>query len=177
MGIHAHACMHTARETCTHTHTLTRAYVLLRAPMCLQLQVDPSECRLMLADEPMSTFAHRERAMQAAFETHGFIGLSIQPPAFLSLLSVGQQTVLVVDIGENRTTMVRSRRTGRDLVLESKLVPQKSKCGQNRRIFMHLLGNVGMPLMQRKNSTRCTHATLTVVKFTQCTRTSAGRCH
>ena len=68
-----------------------------------QLQVDPTECRILLTDPPLNPAKNRERMMETMFEKYGFGSAFVQVQAVLALYSQGLLTGVVVDAGDGVT--------------------------------------------------------------------------
>ncbi len=54
-----------------------------------QLQVDPSECNILLTDPPLNPEGNRDRLLQTMFEHYGFAAAFIQIQAVLTLYAQG----------------------------------------------------------------------------------------
>ncbi|EFJ41468.1 actin-related protein Arp2 [Volvox carteri f. nagariensis] len=65
-----------------------------------QLNVDPSECRILLTDPAMNPTANRQRMLEVMFEKYGFSGANMQIQAVLTLYAQGLLTGLVLDSGD-----------------------------------------------------------------------------
>lgn len=58
-----------------------------------QLQVDPTECKILLTDPPLNPKGNRDRLLQTMFEQYGFAAAFIQIQAVLTLYAQGDDTV------------------------------------------------------------------------------------
>ena len=56
-----------------------------------QLQVDPTECKILLTDPPLNPQGNRDRLLQTMFEHYGFAAAFIQIQAVLTLYAQGEQ--------------------------------------------------------------------------------------
>eukprot|EP00892_Ulva_mutabilis_P009540 jgi/Ulvmu1/6959/UM033_0016.1 len=71
-----------------------------------ELQVDPTDSRILLTDPPLNPAKNREQLVTAMFEDFRFSQLMVQPQAVLALYSQGRTTGLVVDSGAAVTHIV-----------------------------------------------------------------------
>ncbi|KAL3154167.1 Arp2/3 complex subunit, actin nucleation center [Trebouxia sp. C0010 RCD-2024] len=71
-----------------------------------QLQIDPTECKILLTDPPLNPKENRDRLLQTMFEHYGFAAAFIQIQAVLTLYAQGLLTGLVVDSGDGVTHTV-----------------------------------------------------------------------
>ena len=55
-----------------------------------QLQIDPSDCKILLTDPPLNPKGNREKLLQTMFETYGFAAAFIQIQAVLTLYAQGE---------------------------------------------------------------------------------------
>lgn len=70
------------------------------------LQIDPSECKILLTDPPLNPTKNRERMVQTMFEKYNFAAAFVQIQAVLTLYAQGLLTGLVVDSGDGVTHIV-----------------------------------------------------------------------
>jgi len=68
-----------------------------------KLNINPSECKLLLTEPPMNPTKNRERMVEVMFEQFEFFGLYIAIQAVLTLYAQGLQTGVVVDSGDGVT--------------------------------------------------------------------------
>ena len=55
-----------------------------------ELQVDPTECKILLTDPPLNPKGNRDRLLQTMFEHYGFSAAFIQIQAVLTLYAQGE---------------------------------------------------------------------------------------
>lgn len=55
-----------------------------------QLQINPSDCKILLTDPPLNPKGNREKLLQTMFETYGFAAAFIQIQAVLTLYAQGE---------------------------------------------------------------------------------------
>ena len=55
-----------------------------------QLQIDPTECKILLTDPPLNPKENRDRLLQTMFEHYGFAAAFIQIQAVLTLYAQGE---------------------------------------------------------------------------------------
>eukprot|EP00246_Nothoceros_aenigmaticus_P008137 TRINITY_DN22639_c0_g1_i1.p1 TRINITY_DN22639_c0_g1~~TRINITY_DN22639_c0_g1_i1.p1 ORF type:complete len:384 (-),score=62.39 TRINITY_DN22639_c0_g1_i1:242-1393(-) len=70
------------------------------------LQIDPTECKILLTDPPLNPTKNRERMVQTMFEKYSFSAVFVQIQAVLTLYAQGLLTGLVVDSGDGVTHVV-----------------------------------------------------------------------
>lgn len=59
-----------------------------------QLQIDPTECKILLTDPPLNPKENRDRLLQTMFEHYGFAAAFIQIQAVLTLYAQGESTTV-----------------------------------------------------------------------------------
>ncbi|KRY33839.1 Actin-related protein 2, partial [Trichinella spiralis] len=70
-------------------------------PECLNLQ--PSECKLLLTEAPLNPIKNREKMFEVMFEKFGFHSVYVAVQAVLTLYAQGLETGVVVDSGDGVT--------------------------------------------------------------------------
>lgn len=71
-----------------------------------KLEIDPTECKVLLTEPPMNPNKNRERLMTEMFETYGFQGIYVAVQAVLTLYAQGLLTGVVIDSGDGVTHIV-----------------------------------------------------------------------
>jgi actin-related protein len=71
-----------------------------------QLLVDPAEHPVLLTEAPLNPEANREKMMQLQFETFTVPSFYVENSAVLSMLSCGDTTGVVLDVGDGVTAIV-----------------------------------------------------------------------
>jgi actin-related protein 2 len=71
-----------------------------------KLQIEPSECKVMLTEPPMNPKSNREKLVEVMFEKYGFEGVHVSIQAVLTLYAQGLLTGVVVDSGDGVTHVV-----------------------------------------------------------------------
>ena len=67
------------------------------------MNVDPSDCKVMLTEPPMNPLKNREKMIEMMFEKYGFAGSYVAIQAVLTLYAQGLLTGVVVDSGDGVT--------------------------------------------------------------------------
>ncbi|KHJ43465.1 V-type ATPase, D subunit [Trichuris suis] len=67
------------------------------------LDINPSECKLLLTEPPLNPNKNRERMVEVMFEKYGFQGVHVAVQAMLTLYAQGLVTGVVVDSGDGVT--------------------------------------------------------------------------
>lgn len=57
-----------------------------------KLDIDPSQCKLLLTEPPMNPLSNRERMLQVMFEQYGFHSIYIAIQAVLTLYAQGKRS-------------------------------------------------------------------------------------
>lgn len=70
------------------------------------LQVDPTECKILLTDPPLNPKGNRDRLLQTMFEQYGFAAAFIQIQAVLTLYAQGDDIVYIHSNAFSNTAMV-----------------------------------------------------------------------
>ena len=68
-----------------------------------KLNIDPSNCKILLTEPPMNPNRNREKMIEVMFEKYGFDSTYIQIQAVLTLYAQGLLTGVVVDSGDGVT--------------------------------------------------------------------------
>jgi len=68
-----------------------------------KMNLDPTECLIMLTEPPMNPLKNREKMIEVMFEKYGFHGAYIAIQAVLTLYAQGLLTGVVVDSGDGVT--------------------------------------------------------------------------
>ena len=68
-----------------------------------KLNIDPSECKVLLTEPPMNPTRNREKMIEVMFEKYGFDSTYIAIQAVLTLYAQGLLTGVVVDSGDGVT--------------------------------------------------------------------------
>lgn len=68
-----------------------------------QLQIDPSNCRILLTEPPLNPINNRKKMFEMMFEKYKFHSTYIAIQAVLTLYAQGLMTGVVVDIGDGVT--------------------------------------------------------------------------
>lgn len=68
-----------------------------------KMNVDPSDCKVMLTEPPMNPLKNREKMIEMMFEKYGFAGSYVAIQAVLTLYAQGLLTGVVVDSGDGVT--------------------------------------------------------------------------
>lgn len=68
-----------------------------------RLDIDPSDCKLLLTEPPLNPSTNREHMLQVMFEQYGFNSVYIAIQAVLTLYAQGLLTGVVVDSGDGVT--------------------------------------------------------------------------
>jgi len=71
-----------------------------------KLQVNPTECKIMLTEAPMNPKENRKKMIEVMFEKYGFKSCYISIQAVLTLYAQGLLTGVVVDSGDGVTHIV-----------------------------------------------------------------------
>lgn len=71
-----------------------------------KLQINPSECKILLTEPPMNPVKNREQLVQRMFEKYQFGACNISIQAMLTLYAQGLLTGVVVDTGDGVTHVV-----------------------------------------------------------------------
>lgn len=71
-----------------------------------KLQIDPTECQIMLTEPPMNPIRNRELMIENMFEKYGFQRMYVAIQAVLTLYAQGLLTGVVVDSGDGVTHVV-----------------------------------------------------------------------
>uniref|UniRef100_A0A5S6QYC1 Actin-related protein 2 n=1 Tax=Trichuris muris TaxID=70415 RepID=A0A5S6QYC1_TRIMR len=67
------------------------------------LNINPTECKLLLTEPPLNPNKNRERMVEVMFEKYGFQGVHVAVQAMLTLYAQGLVTGVVVDSGDGVT--------------------------------------------------------------------------
>ena len=68
-----------------------------------KMNIDPSQCKILLTEPPMNPTRNREKMIEVMFEKYGFDSTYIQIQAVLTLYAQGLLTGVVVDSGDGVT--------------------------------------------------------------------------
>lgn len=68
-----------------------------------KLNIDPSECKILLTEPPMNPIRNREKLIEVMFEKYGFAGCYVSIQAVLTLYAQGLVTGIVLDSGDGVT--------------------------------------------------------------------------
>lgn len=68
-----------------------------------KLNLDPSECKILLTEPPMNPVKNREKLIEVMFEKYGFHGTHVAIQAVLTLYAQGLVTGIVLDSGDGVT--------------------------------------------------------------------------
>ncbi|KAE9553935.1 hypothetical protein FO519_002861 [Halicephalobus sp. NKZ332] len=68
-----------------------------------KLNIDPSECKVLLTEPPLNPNSNREKLFQVMFEEYGFNSIYVAVQAVLTLYAQGLLTGVVVDSGDGVT--------------------------------------------------------------------------
>uniref|UniRef100_A0A6G3MG49 Actin-related protein 2-A (Trinotate prediction) n=1 Tax=Henneguya salminicola TaxID=69463 RepID=A0A6G3MG49_HENSL len=68
-----------------------------------RLDIDPTQCKILLTEAPMNPLKNREKMIEVMFEKFKFKGVYIAIQAVLTLYAQGLQTGVVVDSGDGVT--------------------------------------------------------------------------
>lgn len=71
-----------------------------------RLQINPSECKIMLTEPPMNPMANRQKMVEVMFEHYNFKSCYIAIQAVLTLYAQGLLTGVVVDSGDGVTHII-----------------------------------------------------------------------
>lgn len=71
-----------------------------------KLQIDPTECQIMLTEPPMNPTKNREKMLEVMFEKYGFQRMYVSIQAVLTLYAQGLLTGVVCDSGDGVTHVV-----------------------------------------------------------------------
>lgn len=68
-----------------------------------KLNLDPTECKILLTEPPMNPVKNREKLIEVMFEKYGFYGTHVAIQAVLTLYAQGLVTGIVLDSGDGVT--------------------------------------------------------------------------
>lgn len=68
-----------------------------------KLNIDPTECKILLTEPPMNPKVNREKLIEVMFEKYGFVGCHVAIQAVLTLYAQGLVTGIVLDAGDGVT--------------------------------------------------------------------------
>lgn len=68
-----------------------------------KLNLDPTECKVLLTEPPMNPTKNREKLVEVMFEKYGFVGCHVAIQAVLTLYAQGLVTGIVLDSGDGVT--------------------------------------------------------------------------
>ena len=68
-----------------------------------KLNIDPTECKILLTEPPMNPLKNREKLAEVMFEKYGFAGCHVSIQAVLTLYAQGLVTGIVLDSGDGVT--------------------------------------------------------------------------
>jgi actin-related protein 2 len=68
-----------------------------------KLNIDPTDCKILLTEPPMNPAKNREKLVEVMFEKYGFLGCHVAIQAVLTLYAQGLVTGIVLDSGDGVT--------------------------------------------------------------------------
>ena len=68
-----------------------------------KLNIDPTDCKILLTEPPMNPARNREKLVEVMFEKYGFLGCHVAIQAVLTLYAQGLVTGIVLDSGDGVT--------------------------------------------------------------------------